>query len=277
MTAKPHAPDRDGDESRRPEPEPVGLLARNPAWVVMDDATALLRLHELERLAWLRTIEHLAPDVSRASLQAADTLVEKLHGYPRSWVARLLLTNAELCARLPAAGEEWGDPAPWQVLTRIHSECRRALLQEPHIVRRYAWRHTSELQQTLRAHAVRALVTSALTWPQLSLVLKALRATDFADDYLCGDDNDDATPEALNLAALTRLFDDRPQAAELILIASDRSGTPRARITRYDRQQPGRPKHTTTVTMSELPRTLEGILRQSAHRQGTGPPHAEAS
>ena len=269
MTAKAQAADRDGVESRRSQPEPVGPPEGAPAWVVMDDATALLKLHELERLAWLRTIEHLAPDVSRASLQAADALVEKLHGYPRSWVAHLLLTNAELCARLPAAGKDWGEPAPWQVLTRIHSECRRALLQEPHIVRRHAWHHTSELHQTLRAHAVRALVTSSLTWPQLSLVLKALRATDFADDYLCGDDNDDATPEALNLAALTRLFDDRPRAAELILIANDRSGTPRARITRYDRQRPGRPKHTTTVTMSELPQALEGILHRAAPQRGT--------
>lgn len=268
MTAKAHATDRDGVESRRSQPVPVGLPENYPAWVVMDDATALLRLHELERLAWLRTIEHLVPAVSHASLQAADALVEKLHGYPRAWVARLLLTNGELCARLPAAGKDWGDPAPWQVLTRIHSECRRALLQEPHIVRRYAWHHARELHQTLRAHAVRALITSSLTWPQLSLVLKALRATDFADDYLCGDDNDDATPETLNLTALASLFDDRSQAAALILIASDRTRDPRARITRYDRQRPLSAKRGTTVTMAELPRTLESILQRGSSLRG---------
>ena len=261
-------PDGHRRESDRPGPQASGLQEGDSPWVVLDDATTLLRLHDLERLAWRRTIEHLVPNISSASLQAADALVEKLHGYPRAWVARLLLTNAELCARLRAAGKDWGDPAPWQVLTRIHSECRRALLQEPSIVRRYAWLHTRELHQTLRAHAVRVLVTSSLTWPQLSLALEALRAADFADDYLCGDDHDDATPEDLNLAALARLFEHTSRAAVLIHIASDRGRNPRARIARYDRQRPRSAERTTTVTMAELPHALEGILQQAAPQRG---------
>ena len=66
------APARPGpvEGAGRPEGARVG--------VVMAGAVALVRQPELERLAWRRTIQHLVPDISDASLASSDSMRGKL-------------------------------------------------------------------------------------------------------------------------------------------------------------------------------------------------------
>jgi len=234
----------------------------------MEDAVALVRQPELERLAWRRTIQHLVPDISDASLASADSMLGKLRGYPREWVARLLLTNRGLCARLPGAGDEWGDSAPWQVLTRVHSECRRVLLQEPRIVERLVWPHAQDALRAIRAHAARVLITSSLTWPQLSLVLRALHASDLVDDCLCSDDADGLASRTPSLAAVSRLFPDCPEAAVLVRTASARDGEQRASISTFGRASSSTPTASFAVAMGELPAALDATLRRASTLTG---------
>lgn len=243
--------------------EGVGRLESARVCVVMEDAAALVRLPDLERLAWRRTIQHLVPDVDDAALASADALLEELRGFPREGVARLLLTNRGLCSRLPAASEEWGDPAPWQVLTRVQSECRRALLREPRIVERFAWPHTQEVLRTVRAHATRVLLTSTLTWPQLSLVLKALHASDLPDDCLCSDDVDSPTTRSPSLAAVPTLFPGCLDAAVLVRTANARGRKPRACLSLFGPASASNPTASLTVAMGELPVALDNALQQA--------------
>lgn len=243
--------------------EGVGRRESARVCVVMEDAVALVRLSDLERLAWRRTIQHLVPDVDDAALASADALLEELRGVPREGVARLLLNNPELCSHLPAASGEWGDPAPWQVLTRVQSECRRALLREPRIVERFAWPHTQEVLRTVRAHATRVLLTSTLTWPQLSLVLKALHASGLPDDCLCSDDVDSPTTRSPTLAAVPTFFPDCFGAAVLVLAANARGRKPRACLSLFGPASASNPIVSYTVAMGELPVALDTTLHRA--------------
>lgn len=236
------------------------------ACVVMEDAVALIRLPHLERLAWRRTLQHLVPDVGDAALESAEALIDELRGFPRAWVAKLLLTNRELRSHLPDASPEWGDPAPWQVLTRIHSECRRALLREPHVVERFAWPHTQDVLRVVRAHAARVLITSTLTWPQLSLVLKALHASDLPDDCLCSDDVDVPGATSPGLTAIPALRPDRPQAAVLVRTARARDREPGACLSLFGPAGATEPTDAIAVTMAELPAALDTMLRRARAR-----------